>query len=157
MDVEICTDPGRLDRERIFRWLSKESYWARGRSRVKVDRGIEQSLNFGAYLDGEQVGYARLVTDEVEFAWLCDVFVDAGARGRGVGKALLAAVRETLVPLGLRRVMLATADAHGLYGQFGFRPLADSDRFMELRSDDGAPAPGSSGADADTGVASTDG
>lgn len=131
---EISTDPARLDAALVHRWLSTDAYWALGRSREKQDRAIAGSLNFGAYdrTNGEQVGYARVVTDRATFAWLCDVYVAPAVRGRGLGKALVEAVREELEPYGPRRVLLATEDAHGLYERIGFRPLEDPGRWMAL-------------------------
>ncbi|WP_256105868.1 GNAT family N-acetyltransferase [Streptomyces sp. ODS05-4] len=119
---EISTDPARLDRVRVHEWLSTDAPWALGRGRDHQDRAIDGSLNFGAYetASGELVGYARVVTDHATFAWLCDVYVDRRLRGEGVGNALVASVRETLAPLGLKRIMLATEDAHGLYARHGF-------------------------------------
>ena len=133
MSVEVSTDATRLDVERIHRWLSEDAYWSLGRTRDVVERSIEHSLNFGAYDDsGEQVGYARVVTDHATFAWLCDVYVDPSSRGAGVGTALLDAVTAQLSPLGLSRTLLATADAHSLYRRYGFEPLAHPERFMAL-------------------------
>jgi GNAT superfamily N-acetyltransferase len=128
--VDVSTDPARLDVDRIHRWLSEDAYWARGRSRPAVAKAVEQSVNFGAYLGHEQVGYARLVTDRSTHAWLCDVYVDRRHRGRGIGTALLAAADAELTAYGVGRAMLATQDAHALYERFGFAPLADSDQFM---------------------------
>jgi GNAT superfamily N-acetyltransferase len=131
VSIDVSTDPARLDVERIQRWLSKDAYWSLGRSLEVVARSIEHSLNFGAYDErGEQVGYARVVTDHATFAWLCDVYVDPSARGTGVGKALMERVTAELAPYRLKRVLLATADAHDLYRGFGFEPLADPSRFM---------------------------
>jgi len=136
MDVpyEISADPARLDAARVHHWLSTDAYWALGRSREKQDLAIAGSLNFGAYdtVTGEQAGYARVVTDRATFAWLCDVYVAPAARGRGLGTALVEAVRDHLEPYGLRRVMLATDDAHGLYEKVGFRTLEDPGRWMTL-------------------------
>jgi GNAT superfamily N-acetyltransferase len=131
---EISTDPARLDPELIHRWLSKDAYWALGRSREKQDRAIASSLNFGAYRSstGAQVGYARVVTDLATFGWLCDVYIDPAARGQGLGTALAAAVRDHLAPYGLRRILLATADAHGVYAKLGFEPLAEPAKWMAL-------------------------
>lgn len=92
MDIEISTDPNRLDVDLIHRWLSEESYWAGGVSREIVARAIDNSLCFGVYLEGQQVGLARVVTDRATFAWLDDVFILDSYRGRGYGKALIAAV-----------------------------------------------------------------
>ncbi|WP_436943505.1 GNAT family N-acetyltransferase [Streptomyces sp. SudanB25_2051] len=131
---EISTDPARVDRERLHMWLSTDTYWARGRSRGKQDRAVDGSLNFAAYdtRSGDMAAYARVVTDLATFAWLCDVYVDPAARGAGLGTALVAAVRDHLAPHGLSRVMLATADAHGLYEKLGFRRIDDADRWMVL-------------------------
>ena len=130
----FSTDPSDIDRERVHRWLSEQAYWALGRGRDVQDAAIEASRNY-AVVDtdsGTQVAYARVVTDGVTFAWLCDVFVDPDVRGRGVGVALIEGVVADLEPLGLRRVALATADAHGLYEKFGFAPLAQPERWMAL-------------------------
>ncbi|MEV5352639.1 GNAT family N-acetyltransferase [Streptomyces sp. NPDC086081] len=131
---EISTDSSRVDAERVHRWLSTDAYWALGRPREKQDRAIEGSLNFGVYdtASGEQVAYARVVTDRATFAWLCDVYVDPSVRGKGVGTALVTAVREEVRSYGVRRVLLATHDAHGVYEKIGFAPLARPDHWMVL-------------------------
>lgn len=131
---EISTDPGRLDADRIHRWLSTDAYWALGRARDTQDSAIAGSLNFGAYdtASGEQVAYARVVTDHATFAWLCDVYVDPVARGRGLGTELVTAARDHLAPLGLRRMMLATEDAHGVYEKVGFKSLENPLMWMTL-------------------------
>lgn len=131
---EISTDAARLDAALIHRWLSQDAYWALGRTREKQDAAIAGSLNFGVYdrADGAQLGYARVVTDRATFGWLCDVYVAPAARGRGIGTELVAAVRDQLEPYGLRRIMLATADAHGVYAKVGFEPLADPGKWMAL-------------------------
>lgn len=132
---EISTDPARLDRALVHRWLATDAYWALGRSREQQDTAIDNSLNFGVYAPdpgGRQVAYARVVTDRATFAWLCDVYVARGARGAGVGSGLVAAVRDHLAPYGLRRILLATGDAHGVYAKFGFAPLADPSQWMAL-------------------------
>jgi GNAT superfamily N-acetyltransferase len=131
---EISTDPDRVDAERVHRWLSTDAYWALGRPREKQDRAIEESLNFGVYevVSGEHVAYARVVTDHADFAWLCDVYVDPSARGKGIGTALVEAVREHLRPYGLRRILLATHDAHGVYEKAGFAALEKPDQWMAL-------------------------
>jgi GNAT superfamily N-acetyltransferase len=134
-----------VDRGLVHRWLSELSYWAAGREREVQDRAIDGSRNYAVIRgeDGRQVAYARVVTDGVTFAWLCDVFVDPDCRGDGVGKLLVEGVLADLEPLGLKRVLLATADAHGLYEQFGFRPLADPSRWMARGAVDvPTPAPG---------------
>jgi GNAT superfamily N-acetyltransferase len=129
---EISTDNARLDAALVHQWLSQDAYWALGRVREKQDRAIANSLNFGAYdsATGAQVGYARVVTDQATFAWLCDVYVDPAVRGKGLGTALAAAVRDYLAPSGLRRILLATADAHEVYAKVGFTPLTDQAKWM---------------------------
>ena len=131
---EISTDPARLDPGLIHRWLSEDSYWARGRPRDTQDRAVAGSLNFGLYRadSGVQVGYARVVTDRATFGWLCDVYIDRAVRGQGLGTALATAVRDHLAPFGLRRLLLATADAHGVYAKLGFEPLAEPGKWMAL-------------------------
>lgn len=131
---EISTDPARLDPARIHHWLSTDAYWALGRPREQQDRAIAGSLNFGGYdtASGAQVAYARVITDHATFAWLCDVYVDRSARGKGLGTALVTAVRDHLAPHGLRRVLLATHDAHGVYDKVGFEPLDEPAHWMQL-------------------------
>ncbi|RRR82747.1 GNAT family N-acetyltransferase [Streptomyces sp. RP5T] len=131
---EISTDLGRVDAERVHHWLSTDAYWALGRSREKQDRAIAGSLNFGVYAvrTGDQVAYARVITDLASFAWLWDVYVDRSVRGAGIGTALVGAVREHLRPYDLRRILLATHDAHGVYEKLGFAPLVEPDRWMAL-------------------------
>jgi GNAT superfamily N-acetyltransferase len=130
--LEFSTDTARLDLERVHAWLAEESYWAIGRSRAAHEAAVAASRNYGVYDrdSGEQLGYARVITDGVTFAWLCDVFVAVEARGRGVGVALIKQIMATLEPLGLRRIGLTTADAHGLYERFGFRPLEEPEQWM---------------------------
>jgi GNAT superfamily N-acetyltransferase len=129
---EISADPARLDRALVHTWLSTDAYWALGRPREKQERAIDGSLNFGVYdsASGAQLGYARVVTDEATFAWLCDVYIAPDSRGKGLGHALVEAVCEHLDAFGLRRIMLATADAHGVYARSGFGPLSNVERWM---------------------------
>ncbi|MEV4558636.1 GNAT family N-acetyltransferase [Kitasatospora sp. NPDC049285] len=129
---EVSTDAARLDRGAVHRWLAEESYWAAGRARETQETAIGNSLNFGVYEvgSGAQVGYARVVTDGATFGWLCDVFVAEEARGRGLGTALAAAVRDHLAGMGLRRLMLATRDAHEVYAKVGFEPMAAPEKWM---------------------------
>ncbi|MET9769238.1 GNAT family N-acetyltransferase [Streptomyces sp. NPDC006415] len=131
---EIDTDPDRVDIGLVHHWLSTDAFWALGRSRDLVDRALRGSLNFGVY-DGEgmQVAYARVVTDHATFAWLCDVYVDPAHRGRGLGVRLATAVRDHLAPYELKRTLLATLDAHELYGKVGFVPVPDPEGLMVLR------------------------
>ncbi|MBA0050740.1 GNAT family N-acetyltransferase [Streptomyces sp. AJS327] len=148
-DLECSTDPARLDVDRVHHWLSTDAYWALGRSREAQLRAIEHSLNIGVYTraSGRQVAYARVVTDRSTFAWLCDVYVDRPARGRGVGTALVGVVQELLEPWGVRRLTLATNDAHEVYARRGFRLLPDPERWMEHRPEWASPAPDARGRD----------
>ena len=129
----ISTDPARLDRPVIHRFLSG-SYWAPGIPRSIVDRAIENALCFGVYEDatGAQVGFARIVSDHSTFAYLADVFVLDPHRGRGLAVWLMEVIRAHPDLQGLRRWMLATRDAHGLYRKVGFRELAHPERLMEI-------------------------
>lgn len=132
MSLVFAAGPDRLDRRRVHRWLSEESYWAQGRARETQDAAIGASRNYGVYdaATGEQLAYARVVTDGVTFAWLCDVFVDAAARGRGIGKLLVEGVVADLEPLGLKRIALATNDAQGLYERYGFAAVSGPATWM---------------------------
>lgn len=135
-DYEISTDVERLDVGMIHRFLAEESYWSKGIPRPIVERAIAHSLCFGVYHRGSQVGFARIVTDKATFALLSDVFILAPHRGRGLSKRLMRSVIGHPELQGLRRFLLLTSDAHGLYKQFGFEPLASPARFMEvLRAD----------------------
>jgi GNAT superfamily N-acetyltransferase len=132
--MEISTDRARLDVDLIHGYLSGESYWARGRAREVTERAIAGSLWVGANDDdGAQLAFARVVTDRATFGYLADVFVVPAAQGRGIGKALVAAILDHAELQGLRRLTLATDDAHGLYAQFGFTPLEDAAKWMQLR------------------------
>lgn len=126
--VEVSTDDARLDVALVHRWLSEDTYWAVGRSRAAVEQSLRSSVNVGAYDadDGRQVGFLRIVTDRATFAWVCDVYVEPAARGRAVGKALVAECDRLLTSYGVGRALLATADAHGLYARHGFVPLAEA-------------------------------
>lgn len=141
MDYEISTDKARFDVEAIHAFLAR-TYWSPGVPRTVVERAIEHSLCFGVFHDGVQVGFARAVTDRATFAYLSDVYLLEAHRGRGVARRLVAAIMAHPDLQGLRRIMLATRDAHGLYAKFGFRPLAAPDRMMEVHRPDvyGAPA-----------------
>ncbi|RPK33741.1 Acetyltransferase (GNAT) family protein [Streptomyces sp. ADI92-24] len=132
---EISSDPSRLDAARIHNWLSTDAYWALGRTRERQDLAIAGSLNLGVYdlASGEQVAYARVVTDGATFGWLCDVYVDRAARGHGLGARIVAAARDHLAEAGVRRVVLATEDAHGVYEKVGFKPLDSPDKWMSLK------------------------
>jgi GNAT superfamily N-acetyltransferase len=131
-DFLISTDPGLLDLPSIHDFLTNRSYWAKGRPLEVFRRSLANSLCFGLYEQRRQVGFARVVTDRATFAWLCDVFVLENYRGRGLAKWLIECVLGHPALQGLRRVLLGTRDAHGLYQRYGFAPLADPTRFMEI-------------------------
>ncbi len=126
----VTTDASRLDIDYVHSVLT-ESYWAHGIPRDVVARGIENSLNFGLFAGGRQVGFARVITDHAWFAYLADVFVDQAHRGKGLGKLIVEAVTSHTDLRNVRRIMLGTDDAHGLYRQFGFRELDVPRRWME--------------------------
>ena len=132
----VDSDPARLDMEVIHGFLA-QSYWARGISRELVARAVRNSVCFGVYEDERQVGFARVVTDQATFAYLADVFILESHRGRGLGKALIAAIAADSRLQGLRRWVLVTRDAHELYARHGFTPLAAPERFMELHRPNG--------------------
>jgi len=129
--VEISTDRSRLDVDMIYGFLS-DSYWARDRPRSIVQTSIDNSLCFGAYIADVQVGFARVITDYAVFGYVADVFVLDSHQGQGIAKQLLQAIIEHPDIQGLRLVMLATRDAHGLYEQFGFELIPGSERVMTL-------------------------
>lgn len=123
----VSTDQARLDVDRIHGFLST-AYWSMGIPRDVVQRSIVNSLPFGLYApSGQQVGFARVVSDRATYAYLGDVYVEADHRGRGLGKFLVACVLAHPELQGLRRWALATADAHGLYAGYGFRAPANPD------------------------------
>jgi GNAT superfamily N-acetyltransferase len=129
---EIDDDPGRVDLDAVHAFLAQEAYWSRGIPRDVLSRAIAGSLNFGLYHDGSQAGFARVVTDKATFAWLCDVYVLAEHRGRGLGHWLVQTVLDHPDLQGLRRFLLATADAHQVYAECGFEPLADPKPWMSI-------------------------
>ncbi len=128
--IAIDTDKSRLQIEVIHAFLA-QSYWARGIPLAVVRAAIEGSLCFGVYDGTRQVGFARVITDGATFAYLADVFVLESHRGRGLALRLMDAVTSHPSLQGLRRWVLATQDAHGLYAKYGFTPLAAPERFME--------------------------
>lgn len=130
--IKISTDKKKLDIDLIHEFLSKQSYWAKGRDIEIVKRSIENSLCFGVYSDDTQIGFARVVTDYAVFAWLLDVFILENYRGKGYGKMLMKAIMSHDKLQNLQRWGLGTDDAHGLYKQFGFKPLRNPGNMMEI-------------------------
>ena len=127
----ISTDKARLDVPAIHDFLAHFSYWARNVPLSTVQKSIENSLCFGIYDGNKQVGFARVITDYAVFAYLADVFILEAYRGRGLAKWLITCIVSYPELQNLRRWMLATKDAHGLYAQYGFNPLSKPERFME--------------------------
>ena len=132
-DLLISTDKALLDRAFIHGFLSERSYWAKDIPVETVNRSIEHSLCFGVYHAGKQIGFARVVTDCATFAWLADVFIDESQRAQGLGKKLVPVILAHPQLQGLRRFMLGTRDAHGLYARYGFKPLQYVERFMQIQ------------------------
>lgn len=129
-DYIISTDPARLDLEVIHDFLST-SYWATGRSVETISRSIGNSLAFGVYKQGRQIGFARVITDYATLAWIADVFILDEFRGQGLSKWLMGVITTHPELQGFRRWILATKDAHGLYEKFGFTELRRPERWME--------------------------
>jgi len=127
----LSTDPERLDLNLIHNFLT-DSYWARGIPVEVVARSIQNSLCFGVYARGRQVGFARVISDFATYAYIADVFVLESFRGHGLGKWIIESIMQHPRLQGLRRWTLVTRDAHGLYAQFGFAPLKTPERYMEL-------------------------
>ena len=132
---EITCDKARFDIDAIHRFLA-QSYWSPGVPRTVIERAIANSLCFGLLLEGQQVGFARVITDKATFAYLADVYVLPEHRGKGLSLCLMGQIIEHPDLQGLRRMMLATRDAHSLYEKFGFKPLAAPERIMEVHDPD---------------------
>jgi GNAT superfamily N-acetyltransferase len=131
----FSTDKKKLDLTYIHNFLT-QSYWAPGIPLHLVESSVKNSLCIGIYTNNKQIGFARVITDYTTFAWLADVFVDERFRGRGLSKTLMTFILSFEEFRLLRRFMLATRDAHGLYAQFGFKSLESPDRFMALHQPD---------------------
>ena len=134
--MEISTDKSRLDIELIHRFLTEESYWAQTRTREQTETAIDHSLCFGVYEGERQIGFARVVSDQATFAYVGDVFVLDEFRGQGIGKKLMDVIIADPRLQNLRRWILATRDAHGLYEQYEFASLRHPDRWMEKTAPD---------------------
>lgn len=121
-----------LDLPKIHHWLSVESYWATGREFEIVERAFAFSYPIGVYEGATQIAVARIVSDTATFAWLCDVFVDSNFRGCGIGTWLAEASVEWAERNGVKRIILATRDAHEVYSRAGFEPLKSPERWMAI-------------------------
>lgn len=130
--IEINTDKSKLDRNFTHNFISNSSYWALGRTLADMQTCIENSLCFGVYLENKQIGFARLVTDYSQFAYIMDVFIIPEQRGNGFSKQLMEYILkyETLQNIKIWR--LATSDAHGIYSQFGFKHLEKPETLIEI-------------------------
>ena len=127
----VSTDAALLDLDAVHAFLSQRSYWATGISREQLETAIANSLPFGLYHEGRQIGFCRAISDYATFAYLADVYIEESHRNRGLSKLLLEALVAHPQLQRLRRWMLGTRDAHGLYAQFGFIPLDAPERWME--------------------------
>ena len=134
-EFTVSTDPALIDLDLVHGFLT-ECYWAKGIPRDVVARSIENSLCFGVYADGKQIGFARVISDYATYAYIGDVFVLDSFRGRGLGKWLMECVMQHPRLQGLRRWSLVTRDAHGLYSKVGFEPLKKPQNYMELHRPD---------------------
>lgn len=127
----ISTDPARLDMDAICDFLTR-AYWANTRPRERTELAIQNSLVFGMYESSRQIGLARVVTDYSIFAYLCDVFIDEEYRAHGLGKWLIQTIMEHPDLRDVRRWLLVTSDAHGLYKQYGFTSIEKPERWMQI-------------------------
>jgi GNAT superfamily N-acetyltransferase len=127
----ISTDPARLDVDAICDFLTR-AYWANTRPRQRTERALQNSLVFGVYDGDRQIGLARVVSDYAIFAYLCDVFIHEDYRSHGLGKWLIQTILEHPDLRDMRRWLLVTSDAHGLYKQFGFTSMEDPERWMQM-------------------------
>lgn len=132
----ITTDKSLMDTKTIHSFLSERSYWSKGISIEKVQTAIDNSLNFGLFHNGTQIGFARIITDYSLLAYLADVFIIEEFRGRGLSKWLMQTITEHPALQGLKKWVLVTKDAHGLYEKFGWKPLAYPQIWMEKINQD---------------------
>lgn len=132
----ISTDKSRLDLNAMHDFLSKEAYWSLGVPIETIRKSTENALNFGLYDGQKQIGYAKIISDFATIAYLGDVYVLPEYRGSGLSKWLMETIHAHPELQGLRRWILLTGDAHGLYEKFGWRPIAAPDRWMELHNKD---------------------
>ena|SRR5688572_27899742 len=135
-EFAISTRKELLDTEEVHRFLAEESYWAQSRTLEQTRRAIENSLCFGVFQGNKQIGFARVVSDFATFAYVGDVYILAEHRGRGLSKWLMETIVSHPDLQNLRRWLLATRDAHGLYAQYEFHPLRHPERWMERTARD---------------------
>jgi len=128
----ISNDKAKLDMEMVHDFLSREAYWSKGIPMEKVKESVAHSLCFGVYEEDRQVGFARVISDYTTMAYLGDVFILPAYRGKGLSKMLMNSIMQHPSLQGLRRWILLTGDAHGLYSQFGWSSIADPVRWMEI-------------------------
>lgn len=128
----ISSDPARLDLDWTHQFLTRDSYWAKGIPARVFQKSVENSLCFGIYHHDVQVGFGRVISDYATFAYLADVFISEQHRGQGLGKWLLESILSYPELQGLRRWMLATRDAQGLYEKYGFTPVRNPGNIMEM-------------------------
>ena len=132
MTFRLSTDPADVDVDVVATFLHDEAYWSLGRPRAVVERSLAASRLYTLVAeDGTMAAFARVVTDGVTFGWICDLFVVAAHRGQGLGHRLVEAIVADPDLAGMKRLLLATADAHGVYADVGFVPLVDSTLWME--------------------------
>ena len=129
---KISTDKHLIDFNMVYHYLHDESYWSKGITIEKVRISIENSMCFGVYKNDKQVGFARIISDKATFAYLCDVFILEDYRGLGLSKWLMQTILAHPELQGLRRWLLATADAHGLYSQFGFTQINNPEGWLGI-------------------------
>ena len=129
----FSNDKSMLNVSYIHHYLSTKSYWAKNIPIEIVRNSIDGSICFGIYTRGNQIGFARLITDNATFAYLADVFIDENYRGHGLSKELMTLIMKHIHSKNIRRVMLATKDAHGLYEQFGFEAIPDPQKIMGIK------------------------
>lgn len=137
---EINTDPAQLQIAKIHRFLSQEAYWSLDIPFQTVEKAIKGSRCFGVFdrSNGslEQIGFARVISDGATFAWLCDVYIEQQCRGLGLSKWLMESLMSHPALIGLRRVCLATKDAHKLYEKYGFEVTATPGNWLEIKDND---------------------
>jgi GNAT superfamily N-acetyltransferase len=129
--IVIADGIEKMDFEFIHGFLSR-SYWSEGISVSRMKRAMDHSINVGAFIDGKQVAYSRVITDRATFAYLCDVFVIESVRGKGISKMMMRYLLELPALQGIKRFTLCTMDAHGLYRQFGWKELTAPEMYMEI-------------------------